>query len=87
LAGECLEQRGLHVNQDRAAALDQATVRVEVSEAIFFDEMRRQSGLKEAIKRRLEAELGLSLEVKLVEKRTLEPSEGQPGHVLDRRKP
>jgi len=57
-----------------------------VSEAIFFDEMRKQAELKETIKKRLAAELGLSVEVKLVEKKTLERFEGKAKRVIDNRK-
>jgi phenylacetate-CoA ligase len=71
---------------EREGALDVATVLVEVTEAIFFDEMRRQSELKEALERRLASELGVSFEVKLVAKRTLERFEGKAQRVVDRRK-
>jgi phenylacetate-CoA ligase len=71
---------------DRKAALDETTVLVEVSEAIFFDEMRKQTELKETIKKRLAAELGISVEVKLVEKKTLERFEGKAMRVIDNRK-
>lgn len=50
----------------RRASMDEATVLVEVSEAIFFDEMRRQSGLRETIARRLAEELGVHVAVRLV---------------------
>jgi phenylacetate-CoA ligase len=71
---------------DRKGALDVATVLVEVSEAIFFDEMRRQTELKETIEKRLASELGVSVEVKLVAKRTLERFEGKAQRVVDNRK-
>jgi phenylacetate-CoA ligase len=56
---------------DRKGALDETTVNVEVSESMFFDEMKKQSALKETIKKRLASELGISVEVKLVEKKKL----------------
>ncbi len=71
---------------DRKGALDETTVNVEVSESIFFDEMKKQSGLKETIKKRLASELGISVEVKLVEKKTLERFEGKAKRVIDNRK-
>ncbi len=71
---------------DRKGALDETTVNVEVSEAIFFDEMKKQSALKETIKKRLAGELGISVEVKLVEKKTLERFEGKAKRVIDNRK-
>lgn len=69
----------------RQAAMDEATVLVEVSEAIFFDEMRRQSGLRETISRRLADELGVHVTVKLVERKSLTRSEGKAERVVDRR--
>ncbi len=71
---------------DRKGALDETTVNVEVSESIFFDEMKKQSALKETIKKRLAGELGISVEVKLVEKKTLERFEGKAKRVIDNRK-
>ena len=71
---------------DRKGALDETTVNVEVSESIFFDEMKKQSALKETIKKRLASELGISVEVKLVEKKTLERFEGKAQRVIDNRK-
>ncbi len=71
---------------DRKGALDETTVNVEVSEQIFFDEMKKQSELKDTIKKRLASELGISVEVKLVEKKTLERFEGKAKRVIDNRK-
>ncbi|MCK9418825.1 MAG: phenylacetate--CoA ligase [Nitrospirae bacterium] len=71
---------------DRKGALDDTTVNVEVSESMFFDEMKKQSQLKETIKKRLASELGISVEVKLVEKKSLERFEGKAKRVIDNRK-
>jgi len=71
---------------DRKGALDETTVNVEVSESMFFDEMKKQSALKETIKKRLASELGISVEVKLVEKKKLERFEGKAKRVIDNRK-
>lgn len=71
---------------DRKGALDETTVNVEVSESIFFDEMKKQTELRETIKKRLASELGISVEVKLVEKKTLERFEGKAKRVIDNRK-
>ncbi|MGE5892425.1 MAG: phenylacetate--CoA ligase family protein [bacterium] len=71
---------------DRKGALDDAVVLVEVSESIFFDEMKKQSELKEFIKKKLASELGISVEVRLVEKKTLERFEGKAKRVIDNRK-
>ena len=71
---------------DRKGALDDVTVLVEVSESIFFDEMKKQSELVGLIRRRLSSELGISVEVKLVEKKTLERFEGKAQRVIDKRR-
>jgi phenylacetate-CoA ligase len=71
---------------DRKGALDDARVLVEVQESIFFDEMKKQNELIQLIRRRLSAELGISVGVQLVEKKTLERSEGKAKRVIDNRK-
>ncbi len=71
---------------ERKGRLDEITVLVEVSEEIFFDEMKKQQELIDTIKKRLSAELGISVEVKLVERKTLERSEGKAKRVIDKRK-
>jgi phenylacetate-CoA ligase len=71
---------------DRKGAMDEATVLVEAAEAIFFDQMRRQREMVDRIEKRLLQELGISVQVKLVEKKTLERSEGKAQRVIDKRK-
>ncbi len=71
---------------ERKGAMDEATVLVEAAEHIFFDQMRRQREVVETIKKRLAQELGLSVEVKLVEKKTLQRFEGKAQRVIDKRK-
>ena len=70
---------------DRKGALDEVTVMVEVSESIFFDEMKKQTELIETIKKRLASELSISVQVKLVEKKTIERTEGKAKRVIDNR--
>jgi phenylacetate-CoA ligase len=71
---------------DRKGAMDEATVLVEAAESIFFDQMRRQREMVERIEKRLAQELGISVQVKLVEKKTLERFEGKAQRVVDNRK-
>ena len=71
---------------DRKGALDEVTVLVEVSEAIFFDEMKKQRELIDLITRKLTSELGISVGVKVVEKKTLERFEGKAKRVIDKRR-
>jgi phenylacetate-CoA ligase len=70
---------------ERKAGHDEATLLVEVSEESFFDEMKRQHELKDTIQRRLASELGVSVDVKLVGKKTLERTDGKARRVVDRR--
>jgi phenylacetate-CoA ligase len=70
---------------ERERSLDKATVLVQVSESVFFDEMKRQSEFREKVRRRLASELGVTFDVKLVEKKTREGLAG-PGRVLDLRR-
>jgi phenylacetate-CoA ligase len=71
---------------ERSGALDEATVLVEASESIFFDQMRVQQTLVRTIERRLARELGVAFAVRLVEPLSLERSEGKAVRVVDRRK-
>ena len=70
---------------DRKTAVDELTVLVEVSESIFFDQVRKQKDFIERIKARLASEIGISVEVKPVEKQTLERSGGKAKRVIDKR--
>lgn len=71
---------------ERENHADKITVLVEVVESIFFDEMRKQREVIDRIKSRLASELGVGVEVKLVEEKTLERSEGKAKRVIDKRK-
>ncbi len=71
---------------DRENNEDRLTVMVEVVESIFFDEMKKQRTLVDTIKKRLASELGIGVEVKLVEEHTLERFEGKGNRVIDNRK-
>ncbi|NTW57972.1 MAG: phenylacetate--CoA ligase [Nitrospirae bacterium] len=71
---------------DRKGALDDATVLVEASEKIFFDEMKKQKELIDTIKKSMATELGIAVEVKLVEKKSIERFEGKAKRVIDNRK-
>lgn len=65
---------------------DKLTVMVEVVESIFFDEMKKQRALVETIKKRLASELGIGVEIKLVEERSLERFDGKGARVIDKRR-
>jgi phenylacetate-CoA ligase len=70
---------------DRVNNEDKLTVMVEVIESMFFDAMKKQRTLVDTIKKRLASELGIGVDVKLVEERTLERFEGKGNRVIDNR--
>lgn len=65
---------------------DTVTVLVEVVESIFFDQMKKQRTMVDVIKKRLASELGVGVQVKLVEERSLERYNGKSDRVIDKRK-
>ncbi len=71
---------------ERENHTDKVSVLVEVSENIFFDEMKKQRQMVDHIKARLAAELGIGVDVKLVEEKTIERSMGKSKRVIDKRK-
>jgi phenylacetate-CoA ligase len=71
---------------ERENHADKVTVLVEVVESIFFDQMKKQRQMVDHIKARLASELGIGVDVKLVEEKTLERSLGKAQRVVDRRK-
>ncbi len=64
---------------------DKVTVLVEVVESIFFDQMKKQRTMVDQIKKRLAAELGVGVNVRLVEERSLERYNGKSSRVIDKR--
>jgi phenylacetate-CoA ligase len=70
---------------DRKGAMDEVTVLVEAAEA-SFDQERRKGGVAETIRKRLAHELGITVDVKLVGKNTIDRSEGKARRVIDNRK-
>lgn len=69
---------------ERKGALDEGTVLLGVSPSVFFDDMRRQTEFRDHVRRRLASDLGVTFEVKLVDRRTLEDAR-MLGKVVDRR--
>ena len=64
---------------------DKMTILVEVVESIFFDQMKKQRTIVDQIKKRLASELGVGVNVKLVEERSLERFNGKGARVIDKR--
>jgi phenylacetate-CoA ligase len=70
---------------DRVNNLDILEVQVEVEERFFSDEIKQLEGLTQKISKVLQAALGLSVKVKLVEPKTIQRSEGKAKRVIDKR--
>ena len=59
---------------------------VEIAPGIFFDEMKRLQALKKEIEEKFYRSLGLKVEVRLVEPRTLQKEGGAGKKVVDKRR-
>jgi len=70
---------------ERVGTLDTLEVRVEVSESIFSDEIKALQSLEKRISKDLKDYLGVTAQVKLVEPKTLQRSEGKAQRVIDKR--
>jgi len=71
---------------DRENHEDQLTVMVEVTELLFSDQIRKQWALAATIQDRLVTDLGIQVQVKLVEEKTLERIGGKGKKVVDNRR-
>lgn len=70
---------------DRENNMDILTVMVEVDEKFFSDEIRKLDALKKRIADALKQSLGIAVNVKLVEPKTIQRSEGKAKRVIDNR--
>lgn len=66
--------------------LDNLELLVEVSNKLFSDEVRKLEDLNKKITREIHNILGINVNVKLVEPKTIERSTEKAKHVIDRRK-
>ncbi len=71
---------------DRHNNLDVMQVHVEVREEFYSDEITAMLELKKKISHRLQSVLGIACDVKLVEPRSIERSQGKAKRVFDNRK-
>lgn len=71
---------------DRNHNLDTMQVQVEVEQEYFSDRISELQGLTKKLQHRLESALGIGVEVKLVEPKTIQRSEGKAKRVIDNRK-
>ena len=70
---------------DRERGLDELEVWVELTREAFIDEVRRIEELERQIKRGIEETLGIGVQVRLVEPKTIARSEGKAKRIIDRR--
>jgi len=70
---------------ERIGTLDTITLMVEVQEQFFSDEVKKLQELRMKITRQLESVLGISVNVKLVEPKTIERTAGKAQRVIDKR--
>jgi phenylacetate-CoA ligase len=71
---------------DRKGTLDTLEIRIEVTENIFFDEMKLQKAFLDQVERRIDSVLGVGAVVKLVEPNSIPRAEGKSSRVIDKRK-
>ncbi|HNS25480.1 MAG TPA: phenylacetate--CoA ligase, partial [Methanobacteriaceae archaeon] len=70
----------------RPQHLDELEVHVEASPALFSDEVKHVEKAKEMIQKRIHDEIGLRVNVNLVEPESIPRSEGKAVRVVDKRK-
>ena len=71
---------------DREGTLDMLTVKVEVGERLFSDEVKSLQLLERKVAKNIKEYLGISAKVRLVEPKSLARSEGKAVRVVDRRR-
>jgi phenylacetate-CoA ligase len=70
---------------DKTGALDELEIKVEVSERLFSDEIRKLEALRQRISDEMRSVLGVSAKITLVEPKTIERSLGKAKRVIDKR--
>ncbi len=71
---------------DRKGTMDVMEVEIEVTEKIFFDEMKKQRQFLENVGKKITSTLGVSATVRLVEPGHIPRHEGKAVRVVDRRR-
>jgi phenylacetate-CoA ligase len=71
---------------EREGTLDVLKLLVEVQEQFFSDEIRELEALRKKITGNIQGTLGISVDVKLVEPKTIERTAGKAKRVIDNRK-
>lgn len=70
----------------REKHLDKLQVNVEITEETFSDEVKKLEELEKKVEEEIESTLGLDVDVKLVEPKSIERSMGKAKRVIDMRK-
>ena len=71
---------------EREHSLDTLSLLVEVDERVLSDSVVQLESFAHRVRQAIETTLGLSIDVKLVEPKTIERSEGKAKRVLDKRR-
>ncbi|MDP4183717.1 MAG: phenylacetate--CoA ligase [Bacteroidota bacterium] len=71
---------------EREGTLDTLTLMVEVQEQFFSDEVKKLQDLRKKITAKIHSVLGVSVDVRLVEPKTIERTAGKAQRVIDKRK-
>lgn len=74
------------ITVEREGTLDSLNLMVEVQEQFFSDEIRKLEALRKKITQKIQNTLGISVNVKLVEPKTIERTAGKAKRVIDNRK-
>ncbi len=72
------------VDRNQTFASDELEIWVEVSEAVFSDEMAKMDALKRRLQSELDSVLGIKANVKLIEPKKIARTEGKAKRVFDR---
>jgi len=71
---------------DRVDNTDTFQIQVELRQEYYSDEMNKMIALKKKITSHLQSIIGLQPDIKIVEPRSIERSQGKAKHVIDNRK-
>ena len=72
------------VDRENVFASHELEIWVEVTEAVFSDEMQKMGNLERKIRNEMDSVLGVSAQIKLVEPKTIARHEGKAKRVVDR---
>ena len=70
----------------REGRLDTLTVKVEVNDKVFSDEVKNLQNMERKLEKNIKEMLSVSAQVKLVEPKSIQRSEGKAVRVIDKRK-